>query len=192
MKSTRLANLLVLGLALGAGALGCRTSPQNVDPMHGHRENHVGENQPQLPPITGDTNILIGIPPTDPEKHKGWIRDPDKFKAQTVHFDLDSTVLKSSEKAKVAVVADYLKANATEAVEVGGHCDERGTEEYNRSLGERRALAVREDLVGLGIAPDRIDTISYGEDKPVATGHDESAWRQNRRGEFILLTPPPK
>jgi peptidoglycan-associated lipoprotein len=168
MKSTRLANLLVLGLALGAGALGCRTSPQNVDPMHGHRENHVGENQ------------------------KGWIRDPDKFKAQTVHFDLDSTVLKSSEKAKVAVVADYLKANATEAVEVGGHCDERGTEEYNRSLGERRALAVREDLVGLGIAPDRIDTISYGEDKPVATGHDESAWRQNRRGEFILLTPPPK
>lgn len=190
MKPTRLANLLVLGLALSAGALGCRTSPQNVDPMHGHRPDHVGDVPPTLPIGPEGTNTLIGIPPTDPEKHKGWPRDPDKFKAQTVHFDLDRTVLKSSEKAKVAIVADYLKANATEAVEVGGHCDERGTEEYNRSLGERRALAVREDLVGLGIAPDRIDTISYGEDKPVASGHDESAWRQNRRGEFILLTPP--
>jgi peptidoglycan-associated lipoprotein len=160
--------------------------------MHGRRENNVSDVQPPLPPVTGDTNTLIGIPPTDPEKRKGWPRDENKFKAQTVHFDVDSSVLKSSEKAKVAVVADYLKANATEAVEVQGHCDERGTEEYNRSLGERRALAVREDLVGLGVAPDRIDTISYGEDKPVASGHDESAWRQNRRGEFILLTPPPK
>jgi peptidoglycan-associated lipoprotein len=188
MKPTRFANLLIISLALGAGAIGCKTHPENMDPMHGRREPKVSDVPPEPPILQNGTNV--GIPPTDPEKHKGWPRDPDKFKAQTVHFDLDSSALKSSEKSKVAVVADFLKANAESAIEVQGHCDERGTEEYNRSLGERRALAVREDLVGLGVAPDRIDTISFGEDQPVATGHDESAWRQNRRGEFILLTPP--
>ena len=71
-----------------------------------------------------------------------------------------------------------------------GHCDERGTEEYNRSLGERRALALREQLVGLGIDPALIDTVSYGKDRPVAPGHDESAWKQNRRGEFLLEEHP--
>ena len=76
------------------------------------------------------------------------------------------------------------------AVQVEGHCDERGTEEYNRALGERRALAAREALIGLGIASDRVDTISYGEDKPAVPGHNESAWSKNRRGAFVLLTPP--
>jgi len=107
-----------------------------------------------------------------------------------VHFDYDSSVVKSSEKAKVSKVAIYLKGNSAVAVRVEGNCDERGTEEYNRSLGERRALALREDLARLGIDPSRVDTISYGEDKPVDSGHDESAWRKNRRGDFILLTPP--
>ena len=189
MKPTRLANLLMVSLALSAGALGCRTSVQNPERIPGQREKRVGDVPPEPPTPPWDTNAPV-IPLFPP--HTNFIRHPDTFKAQTVHFDLDSSVLKSSEKAKVAAVADYLKANAADAVEVQGHCDERGTEEYNRSLGERRALAVREDLVGLGVAADRIDTISYGEDKPVASGHNEEAWRQNRRGEFILLTPPPK
>jgi peptidoglycan-associated lipoprotein len=73
---------------------------------------------------------------------------------------------------------------------VEGNCDERGTEEYNRSLGERRALAGREQLIGLGIDSGRVDTLSYGEDKPLSDGHNESAWKQNRRDDFILLTPP--
>jgi peptidoglycan-associated lipoprotein len=72
---------------------------------------------------------------------------------------------------------------------IEGHCDERGTEEYNRALGERRALALREALAKAGVSPDRIRTISYGKDRPVNPGHDESAWAQNRRGEFILLHP---
>jgi peptidoglycan-associated lipoprotein len=72
---------------------------------------------------------------------------------------------------------------------VEGHCDERGTEEYNRALGERRALAVRDYLMNLGIDGDRIFTISYGEDLPAADGHDENAYRLNRRAEFVLLRP---
>ena len=75
-------------------------------------------------------------------------------------------------------------------MKIEGHCDERGTEEYNRALGERRALALREELARLGIDPGRVDTISYGKDRPVDTGRDESAHRKNRRGEFVVLTPP--
>ena len=119
-----------------------------------------------------------------------WIPDRETLKADTVHFDFDSSVLKSSEKPNVAKVADYLKANTGKAVRVEGNCDERGTEEYNRSLGERRALAVREELIRLGIDPSHIDTISYGKDKPVDPGHTESAWSQNRRDDFVVLSPP--
>jgi peptidoglycan-associated lipoprotein len=108
-------------------------------------------------------------------------------------------VIKSDEKAKVAAVADYIKAHPMDALEIEGHCDARGTEEYNRSLGERRALALREELIRLGVEASRVDTVSYGEDKPADLGHDEAAYRKNRRGEFVLekhqtlagLTTPP-
>ena len=73
---------------------------------------------------------------------------------------------------------------------VEGHCDERGTEEYNRSLSERRALSIRERLVNLGVSASRVTTEAFGEDKPADLGHDEAAWSKNRRGEFILLVPP--
>ena len=72
---------------------------------------------------------------------------------------------------------------------IEGNCDERGTEEYNRSLGERRALAAREALAKLGVDPMRIETRSFGKDKPVDPGHDESAWAKNRRDDFVLLHP---
>jgi peptidoglycan-associated lipoprotein len=85
-----------------------------------------------------------------------------------------------------------MKANQAKAVLVEGNCDERGTEEYNRSLGERRALAVREELIRLGIPPTDVDTISYGKDRPAEQGHDEAAWKKNRRDDFIVLTAPGK
>jgi peptidoglycan-associated lipoprotein len=76
------------------------------------------------------------------------------------------------------------------ALRIEGHCDERGTEEYNRSLGDRRALSIREKLVQLGLDPEMLPTISFGEEKPVDPGHNEAAWSRNRRGELILLSPP--
>ena len=123
---------------------------------------------------------------TDPNVRKDWPRDREIFKSDTVHFDFDSSVIKSDENAKVSAVADYLKANGQDAVEIEGHCDVRGTEEYNRSLGERRALAVREELIRLGVDASRVDTVSFGEDRPADPGRDESAYRKNRRGEFVL------
>ena len=76
------------------------------------------------------------------------------------------------------------------AVRIEGNCDERGTEEYNRSLGDRRANALREKLATMGVDPKKLLTVSYGEDKPVDNGHNEAAYAKNRRGDFILLTPP--
>jgi len=112
-----------------------------------------------------------------------------KLAAYTVHFKYDSAVVEDSEQANLTAVSDALKADSTGNLLIAGHCDERGTEEYNRSLGERRALALREALVKIGVDGGRIRTISYGKDQPVDTGHDETAWAKNRRGQFIWCTP---
>ncbi|HMP77444.1 MAG TPA: peptidoglycan-associated lipoprotein Pal [Kiritimatiellia bacterium] len=104
-----------------------------------------------------------------------------------VYFDFDSAQVGPGERTKVEAVAEYLRSNAGVGVIVEGHCDERGSNEYNLALGERRALAVRAYLVNLGIDAGRIQTKSYGEERPVALGHDESSWQQNRRAEFQLF-----
>ncbi len=83
-----------------------------------------------------------------------------------------------------------MKKNPANALKIEGHCDERGTEEYNRSLGERRAFALREYLTNLGINPGLIDTVSFGKDQPADSGHDEAAYAKNRRGVFVVLMPP--
>jgi len=134
-------------------------------------------------------NDKTGIPPNTGDR-TDWIANPDALKAQTVYFDLDKSAIKTNEQAKLEEVANYLKSNARAAVRVEGNCDERGTEEYNRSLGERRALAAREYLANLGIDPSRVDTITNGEDKPASPGHSEEAWSKNRRDDFVILTPP--
>lgn len=136
--------------------------------------------------ITPDTNIGFTGGPLDRSQFN---EDRARFAANVVYFDFDSSVLKTTEKGKVTAVADHLRTNPNQAIEIEGHCDERGTEEYNRSLGERRALALREELALQGIDPRRVYTISYGEDRPAEGGHDEFAWSRNRRGEFVLLTP---
>ncbi len=194
MKLTTLAKPTILGLILSVVAVGCPKTPEGVKPVPPGIAGNPNE-PPPAPPITPPepptgTNGLI--PTAERDLHKGWIENADIFKAYSVHFDFDSSVVKAGEKPNVEAVAGQLKSNPAWAVRVEGNCDERGTEEYNRSLGERRALALREDLIQLGIDPARVDTVSYGEDKPLAVGHDEAAWKQNRRGDFVQLIPPPK
>src|ERR1041384_8162252 len=101
--------------------------------------------------------------PFDP----AWSRDPKIFKALTVHFDYDSSAVKSEETSKLQQIAEYLKANPSKALSIEGACGEQATEEYTRSLGDRRALALRDALAKLDVAPGRLDTISFGKDKPV-------------------------
>jgi peptidoglycan-associated lipoprotein len=196
MKRNKFVNLLVIGLVLTVAASGCRKKPVNVTQLPGAKAgapsdaDRGGMIKPDGQPATEPFDTVVGHPSNPANLHEGWLEDAQALKAETVYFDFDSSVIKASEKSKVSAVADYLKANPGKAVRVEGNCDERGTEEYNRALGERRALAVREELIRLGIEPTRADTISYGEDRPVDPGHDESAWRLNRRGDFIVLSPP--
>jgi peptidoglycan-associated lipoprotein len=102
-------------------------------------------------------------------------------------FDFDSAQVADPERAKAEAVAEYLKSNGDCVAVLEGHCDERGSAEYNMSLGERRALAVRAYLVTLGVDPARLQTRSFGAEKPVQMGHDEEAWRLNRRVEFAVM-----
>jgi peptidoglycan-associated lipoprotein len=103
-----------------------------------------------------------------------------------VYFDYDSAQINESERSKIETVADSIKGSS-QSIIIEGHCDERGSTEYNLALGERRALAVRAYLIGLSIDGARIQTKSYGEERPVAPGHDESSWSQNRRCEFVVV-----
>ena len=105
---------------------------------------------------------------------------------ETVYFDFDQSIVRSRDEAAIEHAYACLEEFPDDTVVLEGHCDERGTETYNQALGERRARATRDFLVGLGVDRDRIDDIiSYGELQPVARGHNESAWRQNRRSEFV-------
>ena len=106
---------------------------------------------------------------------------------EPAYFALDSYALPPNEIAKVDAVGQHLNANANHVLIIEGHCDERGSNEYNLALGENRALAVRSYLVNMGVAADRIQTVSFGEEKPAVMGMDESAWSMNRRCEFALF-----
>lgn len=102
-----------------------------------------------------------------------------------VYFPYDSNEIVATELKKIEQVATYLKQYTTLLLIVEGHCDQRGTEEYNRSLGERRANMIREHLENAGVEKNRIRTVSYGKDRPAVEGNGESAWGKNRRGELL-------
>lgn len=104
----------------------------------------------------------------------------------SVYFDFDSSTLRADTKAALDSNSSYLTSNSTVEVQIEGHCDERGGVEYNLALGERRAKAVMEYLTAMGIPSSRITTISYGKEKPIAMGHDEESWSQNRRANFVI------
>lgn len=129
-------------------------------------------------PIYGSASELAGR--TDAEAEIGI----GQFEA--VYFEFDSPQLNPSEQGKIDAVVGHLQQNPTRGVIVEGHCDERGSNEYNLALGERRALAIRAAMISAGIDGARVQTRSYGEERAVAFGHDESSWRLNRRAEFVL------
>jgi len=214
MKLTKFATLLVIAIVMTVAASGCKKKPVGVTPLPNPYASKAKDAGPSVPPSVPSgartpldggvggtpltaggetTGTPMGHPSNEPGSHQGWPEDTQALKADTVYFDFDSSVIRSSEQSKVAAVAAYLKANPGKAVRVEGNCDERGTEEYNRALGDRRAQAVREQLISLGISPADVDTKSWGKDNPDNDpAHDEAAWSKNRRDDFILLSPPAK
>jgi peptidoglycan-associated lipoprotein len=106
------------------------------------------------------------------------------FSLETVYFDYNQHVIKDDDKEKMAKNANWLKAHPQVKIAIEGHCDERGTAEYNLALGQKRAEAVKAFILGLGIPENRLQTISYGFERPADKGHNEAAWAKNRRVEF--------
>lgn len=213
MKRAVFLPFLVVGLAFVFTSTGCKNPPKGVTqipsvtsrPIPGTVDRQGPITTPPTTPTPGtgaqlkpdESTTAVKLPdsasgfaqPSIDELIEGMIPDTNYFKAQTVYFDFDSSLIKASERPKINAVGDELKARPETRLMIDGHCDERGTEEYNRALGERRALAIRETLIKYGINPARMSTRSWGEDRPAVIGHNEEAWSKNRRGEFILLLP---
>ncbi len=105
-----------------------------------------------------------------------------------IHFDFDKANIRSDDAAVLDQKVAILQANPNLRIRVAGHCDERGSDEYNLALGNRRATSAKQYLVSHGIDASRVETASYGEERPLAQGHDESAWAQNRRDEFEIVS----
>ena len=107
--------------------------------------------------------------------------------ATMIHFDYDKAIIRGGDAAVLDQKVAILQTNSALRIRISGHCDERGSDEYNLALGNRRATAAKQYLVSHGIDASRIETVSYGEERPIAQGHDEESWAQNRRDEFEIL-----
>jgi peptidoglycan-associated lipoprotein len=127
-----------------------------------------------------DTGVIptpgpLGVKPDDFDKN-----------VKTIYFDFDKSNIRADQTANLEGNANYLKEHADLKICVEGHCDERGTEEYNFALGQRRASSVREFLISRGVAAERLSIVSKGEEEPAVQGHDEAAWSKNRRAMFLV------
>ena len=216
MKFSRLSILAVAALSCAAFAISCESDePRNaiapfwtngdVDGdgagLNGRNgENGFGLNGGDAGLQGGDSFGLNGGDGFDSESGPGAYGDDlskspyiDGFGAriegvefQPLYFPYDQNTISTSEESKVSAVAQYLLGHPEAGVVVEGYCDERGTEEYNRALGERRALAASEMLIDIyGIESARIKTVSYGEERPAVTGTGDAVWSKNRRDEFV-------
>jgi peptidoglycan-associated lipoprotein len=131
-------------------------------------------------------SVTVNAPPPPVEQPKGPSLDELFLKeVRDAYFDLDKADIRTDARAALSKTADFLKGYPQLKVTIEGHCDERGSTEYNLSLGDRRATAVKQYLVSLGIPADRISTVSYGKEKPFCMESNESCWQQNRRGHFV-------
>ena len=111
-----------------------------------------------------------------------------KFEAESIYFDFDKSFIRLEDRNVLKKKAEFMKDNTNIRIMIEGNCDERGTNEYNLALGERRANSAAKFLISLGISPDRIEAISYGEERPLALGHGEAAWAQNRSDDFVVIS----
>lgn len=170
----RTLGVIVLAFAMLTAIGGCKSDPGTIDPgfTASTDDTPVGSGNE---PTTGEglPDVDSGILTFDPARELG-----------TIYFEYNSYALRQDALATLQANASKIKNAPNVVIQIEGHCDERGTQEYNLALGEKRALATREHLINLGISGNRLITISYGEEDPVAMGHDESSWSQNRRSQF--------
>jgi peptidoglycan-associated lipoprotein len=125
-------------------------------------------------------------PEPEPKEEVVVYKAPDVVMQEDIYFDFDKSTLSPAAQDNLLRKAEWLRENPDVTVTIEGHCDARGTNEYNLALGDRRAESAKAFLVDLGIAVSRITTISYGEERPVCTQQDEECWAKNRRDNFVV------
>ena len=125
----------------------------------------------------------------DSKKKDGTSQDINQLKAvlEKIYFELDSAKLSPEARQSLVKSAETLKQNPNVKIRIEGNCDERGSDEYNLALGEKRAKAAMDYFVTMGVPIERLSVVSYGKEKPAKSGHDETAWAQNRRDEFASI-----
>jgi peptidoglycan-associated lipoprotein len=173
MRNRFLVQIILVTCIAAFGLTGCKNPPWKKKTGGAGSESSVG-------PLGAGGDSAIGDRPI-----AGSAWQHGQF--APVLFDYDSARIRPSEVSKLETVAAYVKSNPGKLV-IEGHCDERGTAEYNRALGENRALAAREELARLGVDSSRMSTVSYGKDRPAEMGHDEAGWAKNRRCEFVVVS----
>ena len=196
--------LFTVGVLLGSLALlGCPKRPEVAQAGPGV-VGPVAATVPATPPAAptpraGETPVTRATPPTEtpvpaPAPSAPAAAAPGAPAAavpaasplKDLFFDFDKAAVRDDQKAALNDNVAWLKANPGAKITLEGHCDERGMAEYNLGLGERRAKAVKDYLIAAGVPADRIATISYGKERPFVLGRDESAWKWNRRGHFVM------
>jgi len=184
--------VLCLGL-LGVFAIACGgKQPQVVAALAAPDLPLLGSPEPAPAPpeiadLVEERPILAPAPLADETVEERSLEDLNlDAPLPPVFFGLDGSGLDARARTVMAAAAETLKQESSWTVTIEGHCDERGTAEYNLALGERRATAARDYLVSLGISADRLKSVSYGKEFPFDAGHTESAWAQNRRAHFVI------
>ena len=184
---------LVVMVLVALVATGCgrkRPAVPQPAPAPGATQPPAVTNAPPAPPERIDD--ALPVPPRPLSDDSIANRSLDELNRDSplkpVFFGLDSADLDDAGRAAASANAEVLKKYTSWIVTVEGHCDERGTAEYNLALGERRATVVKTYLTSLGISPERVRTVSYGKEFPFSPGHTEEAWAQNRRGHFVITS----
>lgn len=183
--------LMVLVLLLTVVVAGCtgKAKPPVARPMPPPVATGGGPPPPPPPPPTPVMEPTVSVPPMPVEDTIGSKSLDDLNRdspLRALFFDLDSSDVNAEGQQILQANAAVLKKYPTMQVTVEGHCDERGTAEYNLALGERRALAAKNYLLSLGIPSDKVKTVSYGKEFPFDAGHDDGAWSKNRRAHFVI------
>jgi len=185
----RLVSLCVFSASVSLAAAGCHHTPPPPPPVPNPPPAVV--TPPPPPPPPPPTRAEPPAPPRAPGEEEIFARKSvaelnNEHVLTDVYFDLDKSDIRDDAKAPLQKDADYLKRWTTVAVTIEGHCDPRGSSEYNLALGSRRADAVKSYLSNLGVAASRITVVSKGKEAPFCTEANESCWQQNRRGYFVI------
>ena len=183
------ATALLLTVVLTVAACGKKKAPiaRPTTPLPPATASTVPARPPAPPEALSDANIVPPEPVRDDAVSSGSLDDLNRTSPlRPVFFDLDSSELSAEGQRILDANAGVLKQHGSWTVTIEGHCDERGSAEYNLALGERRALTARSYLISLGLPADRLRTVSYGKEFPFDPGHDEGAYAKNRRAHFVI------